>query len=206
MLGLIGRKIGMTQVFSEEGVITPVTVIHVSPNVVLGTRTADKHGYDALILGAVSAKPSRVKKPKRGQFPEGIEPTRFIAEFPDYERDFGIGDKVGVEVFEEIPFVDVRGTSKGKGYQGVMKRHGFRGGAKSHGSKFHRAGGSTGQAAWPAKVMKGRKMAGRMGGVNRTAQRLEVVRISLEAGTLLVKGAVPGRRDGTVYVMKSKKA
>ena len=87
-----------------------------------------------------------------------------------------------------------------------MKRHGFRGGAKSHGSKFHRAGGSTGQAAWPAKVMKGRKMAGRMGGVNRTAQRLEVVRISLEAGTLLVKGAVPGRRDGTVYVMKSKKA
>ncbi len=205
MLALIGKKIGMTQVFDEKGVLTPVTVVEIEPNVVVGQRTEEKNGYSAVILGALPIKKNRVTKPYAGQFPEGVEPTRHLMEVRDFDGDVRVGDKLGVELFEGVRFVDVQGTTKGKGYQGVMKRHGFGGGRKTHGSKFHRAGGSTGQAAWPSKVLKGTKMAGRMGGVKATVQNLVVVRVDKERNILLIKGAVPGRNKAKVVVMKSKK-
>ena len=205
MLALIGKKIGMTQVFDDKGILTPVTVVEIEPNVVVGQRTEEKDGYNAIILGALPIKKKRVTKPYAGQFPEGIEPTRYLMEVRDFEGEVKVGDKLGVDLFENIRFVDVQGTTKGKGYQGVMKRHGFGGGRKSHGSKFHRAGGSTGQAAWPSKVLKGTKMAGRMGGVKATVQNLRVVRVDKERNLLLVKGAVPGRNKAKVVVRKSKK-
>lgn len=194
----------MTQVFDESGNLTPVTVIHIEPNAVIGERTTDRDGYSALILGAGILKKKRIKKPFAGQFPEGIEPCTDLKEFKDSAK-YRIGEKVGVEIFEGVGFVDVRGVSKGKGYQGVIKRHGFHGGSKSHGSKFHRAGGSTGMAASPSKVFRGTKMAGRMGGENKTLQNLRLMKIDQENGILLVKGAVPGTRGGKVLVMKAKK-
>ncbi len=203
MLGLIGKKIGMTQVFDEGGSLIPVTVIQVEPNVVVGSRTVDKDGYSAVVLGAGTRK--KAIKPYAGQFPEGLKPASTLKEFRDSEREVAVGQQLGVEIFEGVPFVDVKGVSKGKGYQGVMKRHGFGGGRKSHGSKFHRAGGSTGMAASPSKVIKGTKMAGRMGGENKTVQNLRVIKVDTEKQTLLVMGAVPGRNSGRVLITPAKK-
>ena len=206
MLGLIGKEVGMTQVFDEFGELMPVTVIKVEPNLVVDQRTPDKNGYSAVVLGALEVKASRVTAPVLGQFKKNdLEPKRHVVEMRDYERECAIGDTLGVEVLENSAFVDVTGTSKGKGYQGVMKRHGFGGGRKTHGSKFHRANGSTGMAAWPSKVIKGTKMPGRMGGVRRTVQNLRIVKIDPERKMLLVGGAVPGTRDGYVIVQASKK-
>ena len=205
MVGLIGKKVGMTQIFNEDGVLLPVTMVKIEPNIVVGKRTVEKNGYDALILGTFSIKQKNIRKPYAGQFPQSVEPKRTLKEFQDFGGEYQVGDTVGVELFEKATFVDVRGTTKGKGYQGVMKRHGFSGGGKSHGSKFHRAGGSTGQAAWPSRVMRGTKMAGRMGGAQRKLQNLQIVQIDQENGFLLIKGAVPGRRNSTVVVTESKK-
>ena len=205
MLGVIGKKIGMTQFFGENGILIPVTLIKVEPNVVLGERIEDKHGYNAVILGSINKKKSRVKKPYGGQFPEGVEPTQCVAEFRDYERDCKVGERLGVDIFDGVDFVDIRGKTKGKGFQGVMRRHGFSGGRKTHGSKFHRVAGSTGQAASPSKVMKGTKMAGRMGNQNRTVQNLKIVNIDPEKEILLVRGSIPGRKDSILYVTKSNK-
>jgi large subunit ribosomal protein L3 len=206
MLGLIGKKVGMTQIFDEFGELMPVTVIKVEPNLVVDQRTQDKNGYSAVLLGATDVKPSRVTAPVRGQFAKNeLDPKRHLVEMRDFDRDCAIGETLGVEVFENSAFVDVTGTSKGKGFQGVMKRHGFGGGRKTHGSKFHRANGSTGMAAWPSRVIKGTKMAGRMGGVRRTVQNLRIVSIDPERQMMLVGGAVPGARDGYVLVQASKK-
>ena len=206
MLGLIGKKVGMTQVFDEYGELMPVTVIKVEPNLVVDQRTADKNGYSAVLLGATDAKPSRVTAPVLGQFKKNeLDPKRRLVEMRDFDRECAVGDTLGVELFENAAFVDVTGTSKGKGYQGVMKRHGFGGGRKTHGSKFHRGNGSTGMAAWPSRVIKGTKMAGRMGGVQRTVQNLRVVSVDSERQMMLVSGAVPGSRDGYVIVQTSKK-
>lgn len=206
MLGLIGKKVGMTQVFDEFGELMPVTVIKVEPNLVVDQRTADKNGYSAVLLGATDAKPSRVTAPVLGQFKKNeLDPKRRLVEMRDFDRECAVGDTLGVELFENAAFVDVTGTSKGKGYQGVMKRHGFGGGRKTHGSKFHRGNGSTGMAAWPSRVIKGTKMAGRMGGVQRTVQNLRVVSVDSERQMMLVSGAVPGSRDGYVIVQTSKK-
>lgn len=203
MLGLIGKKIGMTQVFDEGGRLIPVTVIQAEPNVVVGSRTVDKDGYSAVVLGAGTRK--KAIKPYAGQFPDGLKPASALKEFRDSEREVAVGQQLGVEIFEDVHFVDVKGVSKGKGYQGVMKRHGFGGGSKSHGSKFHRAGGSTGMAASPSKVMKGTKMAGRMGGENKTVQNLKVIKVDAEKQTLIVMGAVPGRNSGRVLITPAKK-
>jgi large subunit ribosomal protein L3 len=203
MLGLIGKKIGMTQVFDDSGNLIPVTVIQVEPNVVVSNRAEAKDGYSAVVLGAGTRK--KAIKPYAGQFPEGIKPVRVLREFRDFGREVEVGQMLGVEIFEGVHFVDVQGVSKGKGYQGVMKRHGFGGGRKSHGSKFHRAGGSTGMAASPSKVIKGTKMAGRMGGENRTVQNLKVVKVDPEQQTLIVMGAVPGKNSGQVLVTLAKK-
>jgi large subunit ribosomal protein L3 len=205
MLSLIGKKIGMTQLFKESGILVPVTAVKLEPNIVVGERTQEKNGYNAVIIGAYPAKKKHITKPVLGQFPKGIEPTRVLMEIRDYEGEYKIGDKLGAEMFEGIRFVDVQGISKGKGYQGVMKRHGFKGGRKTHGSKFHRTGGSTGHAASPSRVFKGTKMAGRMGGERKTLQNLNLVSVDKENNLLLIMGSIPGTRNSMVIVKKSKK-
>ncbi len=205
MFGLIGKKVGMTQVFDENGTLTPVTVIHVEPNVVIDQRNEELHGYSAVVLGALDKKASRVSKPVAGQYKEGVSPKKHIVEIRDFSKECAVGDSLGLELFSDFRFVDVVGTSKGKGYQGVMKRHNFGGGRATHGSKFHRANGSTGMAAWPSKVIKGTKMPGRMGGERSTVQNLRIMGIDTEKNVMLVKGAVPGSRDSVVIVRQAKK-
>jgi len=204
MLALIGRKVGMTQLFNEEGMRIPLSVIKVEPNVIVRERTADKHGYSAVVLGADAVKKSRVRKPIAGQFPEGITPTRVLMEFKDFEKKGKVGDALGVEIFEGVRFVDVRGTTKGKGFQGVVRRHGFQGGPGAHGSKFHREMGSVGTGAF-RKIVKGSKMPGRMGDARLTVQNLRLFRVDTARGLLLIRGAVPGRRGGLVVVLKATK-
>ncbi len=206
MFGLIGKKVGMTQVFNDFGELVPVTVIRVEPNLVVEQRTPEKNGYSAVVLGAFEIKPARLSKPRLGQFEKhGVEARRYVVEIRDFDRECAVGDSLGVELFTDAGFVDVTGTSKGKGYQGVMKRHNFSGGNKTHGSKFHRGHGSTGQAASPSKVFKGTKMAGRMGGVQRTVQNLRIVGVDEERRMLLVGGGVPGTNKGYIVVKTSKK-
>ncbi len=205
MLGLIGKKVGMTQVFDDRGVLTPVTVIKIEDNVVISERTAERNGYSACVIGTVDAKKNRVTKPYAGQFKDICEPKKYLVEIQEYDKEVSIGDILGVDIFQDIAFVDVEGTSKGKGFQGVMKRYNFDGGPAGHGSKFHRGLGGTSMAATPSKVHKGTKMPGRMGGEKKTIQNLRVVKIDAEKSVLMVKGAVPGPRQSVVIVKKSKK-
>lgn len=205
MIGLIGKKIGMTQVFDEDGDLTPVTVIEVEPNVVVASKTEDTDGYTAVVLGSVEKKSKHVSKPYAGQFKGDLAPRRHLVEIRDFDKECQVGDSFGVELFDEMRYVDVIGTTKGKGYQGVMKRHNFKGGRKTHGSKFHRANGSTGMAAYPSKVIKGTKMAGRMGGERKTVQNLVLVKVDQDKNVLLVRGAVPGTKDSMVLVRMAKK-
>lgn len=205
MVGLIGRKVGMTQVFDEEGKLTPVTVIHCEPNVVVAQRTLEKEGYKALVVGADAVRPKLLTKPVLGQFPQGIEPRRVLVEFRDFAREANVGDALGLELFEGLRFVDIFGVSKGKGFQGVMKRHNFGGGPASHGSKFHRVGASTGNRTTPGRTFKNVKMPGHMGSERVTVQNLRVVSIDAEKQILLVKGAVPGSRNSYVVVRDAKK-
>ncbi len=204
MLGLIGTKIGMTQLFSDDGLRVPVSVVQVEPNVVVQSRTAEKNGYNAMLLGAGVMKKTRVRKPYAGQFPEGVDPRRFLLEFKDFEKEAKVGDTLGVEIFEGVTFVDVQSTTKGKGFQGVMRRHGFQGGPGAHGSKFHREMGSVGTGAF-RKIIKGSKMPGRMGNARLTIQNLRLFRVDKDKGLLLIKGAIPGRRGGMVVVRTAKK-
>jgi large subunit ribosomal protein L3 len=203
MLGLIGKKLGMTQIFDEKGTHQGVTVIEVEPNLVVGQRTPEKDGYSAVILGWGKLKSSRRKKPVTGQFPEGAEPTRLLREVKEFERECQTGERIGVEAFAGVRWVDVVGVSKGKGFQGVMKRHNFAGGPASHGSLGKREGGSTGQAH--VKTLPGRKMAGRMGAERTTVQNLRVLRVDAEKGVLLVHGAVPGTPGTALFVSRAKK-
>jgi large subunit ribosomal protein L3 len=205
MIGLIGKKIGMTQVFDDKGVLTPVTVIKVEDNVVVSERTVERDGYRACVLGSVEQKAHRLSKPVAGQFREGIAPKHYLREFRDFDADFTIGGTFGVDLIDGYPYLDVVAISKGKGYQGVMKRHGFGGGRASHGSKFHRELGSLGMAADPSKVHKGSKMPGRMGAERTTVQNLRVVEIDRENGLVMVRGAVPGRSNAMVIVGPAKK-
>jgi len=207
--GLIGRKVGMTQLFDEDGRVTPVTVIEVGPCVVVQRRTQDKDGYDAVQLGLVDAKAAkRANKPRRGHHEKaGVPPTRVLREFRlDEGAEPELGEAVSVEIFQDVNTVDVIGTSKGKGFQGVIKRHGFKGGKATHGSMHHRAPGSIGQSATPSKVFRGMRGPGHMGHARVTAKNLTVVRIDAERNLLLVRGSVPGARGGTVLIRKSKLA
>lgn len=205
MIALIGTKIGMTQVFDEHGVLTPVTVIEIMDNTVVGERTEEKNGYKAVVLGALGMKEKHATKPYAGQFPEGVAPKKYIAEFKDFDKECKVGDSLSIEELQDLEFVDVQGVSKGKGYQGVMKRHGFAGGRKTHGSKFHRGLGSTGMAASPSRVLKGTKMPGRMGTEKKQVLNLEVVKVDTEKKALLVKGSVPGKKRGVVIVRNAIK-
>jgi len=205
MIGLIGKKVGMTQVFDETGKLIPVTVIEFPPNVVVGKKTSEKDGYDAVVVGVFGMKKSRVTKPYAGQFPEGVEPTRVLREMRDFEKEVAVGDKLGVDILEGQRFVDVCGTSKGKGFQGVMKRWNFGGGRNTHGSKFHREPGSTGQSTYPHKSFKNIKLPGRMGRESVTVQNLRVVKIDTESSFILVRGAVPGPRSCDLLVRAAVK-
>ncbi|MDR2718541.1 MAG: 50S ribosomal protein L3 [Treponema sp.] len=205
MLGLFAKKVGMTQVFDEAGNMVPVTVMRVDPNVVIARKTEEKDGYQAVVVGIDDAKKSRVTKPYAGQFPEDIAPKKRLKELRDFEKEVAVGDKLGVEVLEGIRYVDVSGVSKGKGFQGVVKRYGFGGGRKTHGSKFHREPGSTGQSTYPHKTFKNVKLPGRMGREKVTVLSQRVVKMDAEKQLILVKGAVPGINKGLVFVRAAVK-
>lgn len=198
MIALYGKKVGMTQIFDSQGFLIPVSVIYIEPNVIIGSCQEDKHGYNSKLLGAFKTNTKHVTKSHLGMF-KSDNLRKKIFEVKGY-KDAEIGNEIGVEVFENINFVDVTGTSKGKGFQGVMKRHGYHGGPAAHGSKFHRSGGSTGHAATPSRVRKGTKMAGRMGSDTITTQNLQIMSLDKEKNVLLVKGAVPGVNGGSVLI------
>jgi large subunit ribosomal protein L3 len=203
--GLIGKKVGMTQVFAEDGSIVPVTVVQAGPCLVLQKKTADKDGYDAVQVGLVEKMSNRrVTSPMRGHFEKaGANPCRTLVEF-SYDGDANIGDRIDVDIFKAGDSIDVVGKSKGKGFQGVMKRHGFGGGRATHGSMFHRAPGSIGQSAFPSRVIKGTRMPGRMGGDQVTVKNLRVTKIDPENNLIYIKGAVPGGRNSVVVLRFAK--
>lgn len=207
--GLIGRKIGMTQIYSKEGTLVPVTVLEVGPCPIIELKTTTKHGYNAIKIGFSEVKKSKLKKPIQGLFEKAnIEGYRkYIKEFRCDTSPYKIGDILKVQdVFnEEVQFIDVTGTTKGKGFQGVIKRWGFHGGRSTHGSMFHRRPGSIGQCQYPGRVIKGKKLPGRMGGKTKTVQNLKVVKVDDEKNVILVKGAVPGPNNGIVYVKQAIK-
>ena len=203
--GIIGKKVGMTQVFAEDGAIVPVTVIQAGPCLVVQKKTSEKDGYDAVQIGLVEKISNRrVTSARRGHFEKaGVQPLRTLAEVP-YSGDANVGDRVQVDIFKPGDSIDVVGQSKGKGFQGVVKRHGFGGGRESHGSMFHRAPGSIGASAFPSRVMKGMRMGGRMGGDRVTVKNLRVAKVDAENNLLYIRGAVPGGRNGLVFVQFSK--
>ncbi|MCL1815367.1 MAG: 50S ribosomal protein L3 [Treponema sp.] len=205
MLGLMARKVGMTQIFDDDGNFIPVTVLRIDPNTVIARREKEKDGYEAVVLGIGEVKKNRITKPRAGQFPEGIEPKKTVREFRDFEKEVQAGDNLGVELFEGCRYVDVTGISKGKGFQGVVKRHGFSGGPKRHGSKFHRAPGSTGQATYPHKTFKNVKLPGRMGRERVTVLSQRLVKVDVEKNLLMIQGAVPGINKGLVFVRSAVK-
>lgn len=205
MKGLIAKKVGMTQVFDENGNLTPVTVIHVEPNTVVATKTKEANGYDAVVLGLEDVKDSKINKAYKGQFPENVSPKRHLKEFREFEQEVKVGDQIGLELFESTSYLDVTATSKGKGFQGVMKRWGFHGGRATHGSKFHREAGGTGNCTTPGHSLKNVKMPGRMGFDRVTVQNLKIVKIDPELKVIMVRGAVPGVKDCTLIIKSAVK-
>lgn len=205
MKGLIAKKVGMTQVFDENGNLTPVTVIQVEPNKVVALKSKENCGYDAVVLGIGDLKKNKVSKPYAGQFSADIAPKRYLKEFRDFEKEVAVGDEVGLELFEGVRFLDVTATSKGKGFQGVMKRWGFHGGRATHGSKFHREAGGTGQCTSPGRSFKNVKMPGHMGCDRITVQNLRIVKIDPELKVVMVRGSVPGIKNCTLIVKSAVK-
>ncbi len=208
-IGLVGRKSGMTRVFTEDGVSVPVTVVEVSPNRVTQVKDLDSDGYRAIQVTAGARKASRVSKSQAGQFAKaGVEAGTGLWEFRLSEADEApeVGSNLTVERFEVGQKVDVAGKSKGKGFQGVIKRWGFSGGRATHGSKFHRGPGSIGMSASPARVHRGKKMPGQMGNARVTQQNLEIVEVRADQNLILVKGAIPGPNQGLVLIRKCVKA
>jgi large subunit ribosomal protein L3 len=205
---VLGTKLGMTQVWDEGGKLVPVTVIEAGPCVVTQIRTGETDGYDAVQLAFGAIDPRKVNQPMTGHFEKaGVTPRRHLVEIRTSDAgEYSLGQQVTVELFEAGEDVDVVGTTKGKGFAGVMKRHGFHGVSSSHGShRNHRKPGSIGGCATPGRVFRGMRMAGRMGGVRQTTQNLTLHAIDTERGLLLIKGAVPGPKGGTVLVRGSVK-
>jgi large subunit ribosomal protein L3 len=210
-MGIVGRKCGMTRVFTDDGISIPVTVIEAQPNRITQVKTVETDGYRALQVTAGSKKPSRVSKPKAGHFAAAkVEAGDLLAEFrldDSDETEYEVGSTLEVGGFEEGQIVDVIGTSIGKGYAGTVKRHNFSMQDATHGNSLaHRAPGSIGQNQTPGRVFKGKKMSGHMGNVRRTAQNLQVVRVDAERNLLLIKGSVPGHSGGKVIVRPAVKA
>ena len=209
-IGVIGRKAGMTRVFTEDGSSIPVTVIEVAPNRITQIRSLEVDGYSAVQVSAGERKTSRITRPKAGHFAKaGVEGGRIMAEFrleQDEGADLEPGKELGIGIFQAGQTVDVRGRTKGRGFAGGIRRHNFRSQRMTHGNSLsHRAPGSIGQCQTPGRVFKGKKMPGQSGNVNRTQQNLEIVRVDEERNLLLVKGAVPGAAGGDLIVVPSIK-
>lgn len=206
-IGIIGHKVGMSRVFSEEGSSTPVTVVSVAPNTVSQIKTIESDGYKAIQVSTGEKKSSKVNKPMAGHFSKaGVQAGRIIMEFRT-EDEYEVGSNLELTMFEAGQMVDVTGRSKGKGFQGVIKRYNFAMQDATHGNSVsHRAPGSIGQCQTPGRVFKGKKMAGHMGDRNVTTQNLEVVRVDAEKGMILIKGAVPGAKNSRVIIKPAVKA
>ena len=207
MSGILAKKIGMTQIF-EDGKFIPVTVVEAGPNFVLQKKTVENDGYTALQLGFDEKKEKNTTKPVMGIFKKaGVNPQRFVKELRvDSVEGYELGQEIKVDVLAGVEFVDITGTSKGKGTSGVMKRHGFGGNRASHGvSRNHRLGGSIGMSTWPGKVLKGKRMAGQYGNETVTVQILKVVKVDSENNLLLIKGAVPGSKNSYIVVKPAVK-
>ncbi len=206
--GILGKKVGMTQVFTENGELVPVTVIEATPNVVLQVKTVETDGYEAVQVGFDDKREVLSNKPAKGHVAKAnTAPKRFIKEFNNVELgEYEVGKEITVDIFQAGDIVDVTGTTKGKGFQGVIKRHGQSRGPMTHGSRFHRRPGSMGAASYPARVFKGKKLAGRMGGDRVTIQNLEIVRVDADKNVILVKGNVPGAKKSLIEIKTAVKA
>jgi large subunit ribosomal protein L3 len=207
MLGLLGKKLGQTSVYDARGVLVPVTIVLVGPNRVIQTKTVESDGYNAVQLGFDDQKEHRVTKPLLGHFKKfGAAAVKRVREFRDFTLTVKPGDIVGPSIFAQGDFVDAIGITKGRGFEGVMKRHNFRGGDASHGAKgWRRRSGAIGQRLFPGTVMRGMKMPGHMGQIRRTAQNLQIIQVREAENLLLIKGAIPGSNNDYVVIRESKK-
>lgn len=205
---ILATKVGMTQIFNEDGVLTPVTVLQAGPCVVTQVKTVDNDGYSAVQVGYVDKREKLINKPMKGQFDKaGVSYKRFVREFKfENAEEYAVAQEIKADIFEAGDKIDATAVSKGKGFQGAIKRHGQSRGPMTHGSKFHRHAGSNGAASDPSKVFKGKKMPGQMGNKKATIQNLEIVRVDAENNLLLVKGAVPGPKKSLVTIKETVKS
>ena len=206
--GIIGKKIGMTQIFDEKGNVVPVTVIEATPNVVAQVKTVETDGYNSIQLWYGEVKDKHINKPEKGHFTKaGLTAKKHLREFrvEDVEN-YKVGDEVKADIFEAGEKIDVQGTTKGKGFQGVIKRHGQHRGPMGHGSMYHRRPGSMGSTSTPGRVFKGKKLPGHMGRVTVTIQNLDVVRVDMDKNVILVKGSVPGAKGAILKIKSAVKA
>ena len=211
MKGILGKKLGMTQIFTEEGIVVPVTVVEAGPNVVTQVKTVEKDGYNAIQVGFEDAKEKSLNKPQKGHFTKaGNTNKKHLREFRvdsiDAVEEFTVGQEIKADLFAAGEKIDVTGTSKGKGFQGPIKRHGQSRGPESHGSRYHRRPGSMGACSFPGRVFKNKKLAGHMGSVKVTVQNLEVVRVDADKNLILVKGAIPGPKGSMVTIKEAVKS
>ena len=207
MKGILGKKLGMTQIFTAEGIVVPVTVVEATPNVVTQIKTVEKDGYSAIQVGFEDAKEKSLNKPQKGHLAAANVLKKHLKEFRvDSVEEFTVGQEIKADLFAAGEIIDVTGISKGKGFQGPIKRHGQSRGPESHGSRYHRRPGSMGACSFPGRVFKNKKLAGHMGSVKVTVQNLEVVRIDAEKNLILVKGAIPGAKGSVVTIKEAVKA
>jgi large subunit ribosomal protein L3 len=204
--GIIGRKIGMMELFMDDGTVAACTVVNAGPCFVVDTRTVEKNGYDSIQLGFEEVKPQRIRKPAAGHFKRaGVPPFKYLHEFKGEAEKYKAGDVITAEIFKAGDIIDVSGKSKGKGFSGVMKRHGFAGQPDSHGGMSHRKPGSIGQASYPARVWKGMKMPGQMGNKTVAMQGLRVARVNADNNLLIIKGSVPGPKGAVLLIRHTTK-
>ncbi len=207
MKGILGKKLGMTQLFTEEGIVVPVTVVEAGPNVVTQVKTVEKDGYNAIQVGFEDAKEKSLNKPQKGHLAAANVLKKHLKEFRvDAVEEFTVGQEIKADLFAAGEKIDVTGTSKGKGFQGPIKRHGQSRGPESHGSRYHRRPGSMGACSFPGRVFKNKKLAGHMGSVKVTVQNLEVVRVDADKNLILVKGAIPGPKGSMVTIKEAVKS
>ena len=207
MKGILGKKLGMTQIFTEEGIVVPVTVVEAGPNVVTQVKTVEKDGYNAIQVGFEDAKEKSLNKPQKGHLAAANVLKKHLKEFRvDAVEEFTVGQEIKADLFAAGEKIDVTGTSKGKGFQGPIKIHGQSRGPESHGSRYHRRPGSMGACSFPGRVFKNKKLAGHMGSVKVTVQNLEVVRVDADKNLILVKGAIPGPKGSMVTIKEAVKS
>ena len=207
MKGILGKKLGMTQIFTEEGIVVPVTVVEAGPNVVTQIKTVEKDGYSAIQVGFEDAKEKSLNKPQKGHLAAANVLKKHLKEFRvDSVEEFTVGQEIKADLFAAGEIIDVTGISKGKGFQGPIKRHGQSRGPESHGSRYHRRPGSMGACSFPGRVFKNKKLAGHMGSVKVTVQNLEVVRVDADKNLILVKGAIPGPKGSMVTIKEAVKS